>query len=132
VALEAGASKLVYLMGTQDVIQSSACGGGSGWSGKPGDIGDPIGTYRDAITGAQKLYGVAVYVGTLPPIFGQSSGCAATITAFNQELAGVATAAGAKVIDFNSAMESSDFTDAGLIPNAAGYQVMTTVYGESQ
>jgi hypothetical protein len=127
-AMEAGAKRVVFLMGTHDVLNSTACGG-VGWSGTPGADGDPISLYIAEITGAETLYDVAVEVGTLPPVYGQSGVCEAALSAFNGELAEMAKANSAVLLDFNSAMQTeNDFTANGILPNGAGYQVMTAVY----
>lgn len=128
-ALQSGAKRLVFLMGTHDVLNSEACGGRGSWTGTAGGAGDPTGTYSQAITGARQLYGVSVTVGTIPPVFGQSATCTSAINGLNSEIKQIAEADGATVVDFNSAMQSAaDFAAGGVDPNATGYAIMTSVY----
>jgi hypothetical protein len=132
-----GVKRVVFLMGTFDVLASSACFGGAtpytGWNGQPYSYGDPIGAYQAQIQNAANFYKLSVFVGTIPPINGVPAECAAAVTGFNTELVTMAKANNATVVDFNAAMTTSNdlITTGvlpGVLPNVTGYDVMTQAY----
>lgn len=124
--------RLVVLIGEFDAL--NLCGGAT----------DPdfSSNLSDLISGVRSLFGLEVWVGTIPPIYGSSGTqiCATEAASINQQIKAVALADGAHVVDFASVLTSS--ADVNLaakydspsgdsyLPSATGYTAMTNLYNQ--
>lgn len=128
-----GKKRLVLLIGEFDVL--NICGGGT-------ENGIESNTFSDnldnLVGAAQNIYGLEVWIGTVPPVYTSSGAvtCVSTTTSINQQIAAVGLADGAPVVDFASVLSSpNNFTltvePSGLdLPNASGYAAMTNLYDQ--
>jgi len=131
--VEAPSSKrLVLLIGEFDAF--NLCGG----------VADTNFSFDldDLVRGTQSLFGLEVWVGTVPPIYSPSTGlliCQAETASINQQIKAVALADGVHVVDFASVLTSSSdvnlatkYTSDGesYLPSATGYAAMTSLYNQ--
>jgi hypothetical protein len=124
-----GKKRLVLLIGEFDVL--NICGGGTETNTFSYNL-------DNLVRAAQTLYGLEVWIGTVPPVY-TSSGtatCVSTTASINQQIAAVGLADGAPVVDFASVLGSpNNFTltiePSGIdLPNASGYAAMTNLYDQ--
>jgi hypothetical protein len=125
--------RLVLLIGEFDAL--NLCGG----------VADTNFSYDldTLVRAGQSLFGLEVWVGTVPAIYTPSSGtvtCQTETANINQQIAAVALADGAHVVDFAGVLTSS--ADANLatkyespggysyLPSATGYTAMTNLYNQ--
>jgi len=123
--------RLVLLVGEFDALK--LCGG----SADP-DLPDNL---DDLVHAAQSLFGLEVWVGTVPPIYSSTGTplCQTETSSINQQIKDVALANGAHLVDFASVLVSSadvnlaaKYSSSGMsyLPSATGYTVVTGLYNQ--
>jgi hypothetical protein len=93
--------RLVILVGEVDAL--TLCGGGT-----DADFSFNLSTLVGA---AQSLFGLEVWIGTVPPIYSPNNGaltCQTATATINQQIGAVALASGVRVLDFASVLNSSN------------------------
>lgn len=124
--------RLVLLIGEFDAL--SLCSGNT----------DPNFSFDldDLVRAGQTLFGLEVWVGTVPPIYSNNGTqiCPAETSTINQQITAVALADGAHVVDFASVLTSSadvnlatKYESSGgdsYLPSATGYTAMTNLYNQ--
>jgi hypothetical protein len=123
--------RLVLLIGEFDAL--NLCGG----------VADTNFSYNlgEIVKAAQSLFGLDVWIGTVPPIYSPATSalvCQTETATINQQIAAVAAADGAYLIDFASVLTSSaevnllgKYESSGglsYLPSTAGYAAMTSLY----
>lgn len=134
-----GATRVVFLMGTYDVIGSQPCrGSDQSWDGNAGSKGDPIANYTSEIRSAQQSFPeVSIVVGTIPPLGVPyvGAGCSMVLDALNSRIRAMSADLNVPVVDFNAAMQAADIksdgSNAGITPRSEGYAAMLGAYNSA-
>ena len=131
-----GAKRVVFLMGTFDVIGSQSCRGDlKSWDGNAGSKGDPIPYYAAEIQSARQSFpDVSIIVGTIPPLGYPYAavGCTSVLKTLNARIKTMGADLNVPVVDFNAALQEADIrtegADAGITPRPEGYTAIFGVY----
>ncbi len=139
--------RLVVLVGEFDALQ--LCFGNS--------INNPSASFSfdldTLVRSAQSLFGLEVWLGTVPPIYnsGGTQICTSETASINQQIAAVGAQDSAKVVDFASTQNASSdinltlqyagqsggqspiikYPNTYYLPNSTGYAAMTTLYNQN-
>jgi len=141
-----GMKRLVILVGEFDALQ--LCFGNT--------INNPSDNFTPDLDGlvrsAQSLYGLEVWLGTVPPIYNSSGTqiCVTQTSSINQQIVAIGAQENAKVLDFASVVNSSAdinltlqyagqgagqqpivmYPNTYYLPNSTGFAAMTALYDQ--